>query len=188
MKEVWKDLKGYEGTYQLSNFGRIKSMSRSFVMKNGGIRSYTEKIMRPSIDKGGYYVVGLWKNSKKSTKRLHKLIAINFMDHVPCGHKLVVNHKNFDKTDNRVLNLEIITQRENANRKHLQSTSKFVGVYWDKKSKKWRSTIVIDGKDKNLGSFDCEIKASEAYQNELRKLQIRDRALLWRSELSKMEL
>jgi hypothetical protein len=67
-------------------------------------------------------------------------------------------------------NLEIVTARENSNKKHLKSSSKYIGVCFEKESKKWVASISLKGKQKKLGRFDCEIKASEAYQNALKTL------------------
>lgn len=63
----------------------------------------------------------------------------------------VVNHKDFDRQNNKLSNLEIVTHRENANRKHLKSTSKYVGVGWHKRIKKWQSRIVVKRKIIHLG-------------------------------------
>lgn len=81
--------------------------------------------------------------------------------------KLVVNHKDFNKQNNYVNNLEIITQRENTNLKHIQSSSKYVGVNWAKKSNKWQSTITINNKQKFLGLFTNELDDSKAYEKAL---------------------
>jgi hypothetical protein len=155
--EIWKDILDYEGLYQVSNLGNIKSLN----YRGHG----NEGLLKPSLNSKKYYLVGLCKNKKSKSKQVHQLVAMSFLNHKPCGHKLVVNHINFIKTDNRLENLEIITQRENANHKHLKSTSKYVGVYWSNKSKKWISQITIGEIPKNLGSFDNELEASQYYEN-----------------------
>ena len=155
MEEIWKNIIGFEG-YQASNLGRIKSLKR-----------VNELIMSSFLNKRGYLMVSM---SGKS-KQVHQLVAIAFLNHTPCGHKLVINHKNFIRTDNRVENLEIVTSRENCNQKHLESSSQFVGVGWCKFSNKWRSRIRVNGKDKCLGLFDDELEASEYYENALTAIQ-----------------
>ncbi len=90
--------------------------------------------------------------------------------HIPYNHNLVVNHKNFIRTDNRLENLEIVTARENTNRKHLKSSSIYTGVCWDKNRKKWFSSIKFLGKDIFLGRFDCELEAKNAYDKKLIEL------------------
>ena len=167
MKEVWKEIKDYEGYYQISDLGRVKSLGR----KSLG-RFIKERILITSFDGVGYFNVNLCKNGVKKTFKIHKLVAIAFLNHTPDGLNLVVNHINFNKLDNKLVNLEVITQRENTNRKHLKSSSKYVGVMWDKANKKWRSQIRKNGKVNYLGLFLNELDASKAYQNELKKIRI----------------
>lgn len=154
--EIWKDVLGYKGLYQVSNLGRVKSF------KYG-----KERILKQSLNYYGYYVIGLSKNGKPKIRTVHQLVAESFLNHIPCGHKLVPNHINFDKQDNRVVNIEIVTQRKNSNQAHIKSSSKYTGVSWYKRSKKWISKIRIKGNDKYLGSFTNELEASTAYQKEL---------------------
>lgn len=160
MQEIWKDIPEYEGIYQVSNFGNIKSLGNNISKK--------EKILKKAIS-GTYYMVQLNKKGLSKNISVHQLVAIVFLNHTPCGHKLVVNHINFNRLDNRVENLEIITQRENTNKKHIKSSSKYTGVYWHKKDKRWQSYIMINGKLKYLGNFICETKASFRYETELKK-------------------
>ena len=157
--EVWKTIEGYEGIYEVSNLGRVKSF-----IKYKGTK---ERILNQNIGTTGYYYVGLFCNKIRKIKKVHQLVAIAFLNHKPCGFKLVVNHKDFNKLNNRVDNLEITTQRENTNQKHLNSTSNFVGVSWDKTRNKWRASIRINNKKKYIGRFKTEIEASNAYQKAL---------------------
>jgi len=158
-KEVWKDVLNYEGIYQISNLGRVKSL------KFG-----KERILRVGVDGNGYLNANLSKNGKVKSRCVHQLVVIAFLNHTPCGLELVVNHINFNKTDNRVENLEVITNRENTNKKHLKSSSQYTGVSWYKPTGKWASHIWINGKLKNLGLFMDELEASNAYQNALKNI------------------
>jgi len=160
-REIFKDIFDYEGLYQISNLGRVKSL-----------KCNREKILKLSFDTGGYSQVGLCENSIKKTRDVHKLVAIHFLNHTPCGFKLVVNHKDFNKLNNHVNNLEIVTNRVNCNKKHLKSTSKYTGVYWHKRKNKWASSIMINGKLKYLGLFINEEEASDVYQNKLKEITI----------------
>lgn len=157
-KEEWRDVLGYEG-YMISNIGRIKS-----------VRFGKLRIMKPALSNCGYFHVTLCSNKKYKTRTIHQMVAIAFLDHVPCGLKLVVNHINGIKTDNRVENLEIVTNRKNTERNSPKSVSKYVGVGFHKGTNKWRARIRINSKEKYLGLFDTELQASNAYQNELSKL------------------
>ena len=154
MEEIYKDVIGYEGIYQVSNLGNVKSY------KTGLIRNYY-------LEKNGYYSITLRKNGIGKTRKVHQLVAESFLNHKRCGFELVINHIDLDKTNNKVENLEIVTNRENSNRKHLKSTSKYIGVHWNKEDKKWKSTITINKELKYLGSFNDELEASEAYQKAL---------------------
>ena len=88
--------------------------------------------------------------------------------HKPNGYKLVINHINHIKKDNRLDNINIITNRENTNQSHLKSKSKYVGVIWHHVNKKWMARIQINGARINLGSFDNQYKAHLAYQKALK--------------------
>lgn len=161
MQEIFKNIPGYKGLYQVSNHGRVKSLARKGCIK--------DRILKPGTNKGGYSVVVLCNGFKK-THQVHKIVAITFLNHKPCGHKLVVDHKDFDRTNNHLSNLRLITPRENTNQKHLKSSSTYTGVCWDKARKKWLSAIKIEGKNKHLGYFIDELDASNAYQKELMKI------------------
>lgn len=109
---VWKPIKGYLGLYEVSNTGLIKSIKRS--NKTGrsyGERFLPEKILKQVTDKDGYKRVTLSKNGKRSNFYVHRLVATAFLDNDKCYP--VVNHKNEDKTDNNVANLEWCTVKYN---------------------------------------------------------------------------
>lgn len=104
MKEVWKDIKGYEGLYQVSNLGRIKSLPRKRTIK-------TERILSPKFNKGGYLEVALCKNSKYKMCRVHRLVASAFIQNPE--NKREVNHIDGNKLNNKADNLEWVTPSEN---------------------------------------------------------------------------
>jgi hypothetical protein len=154
--EIWKDVKGYEGSYQVSNLGRV--ISFKFNKKN---------FLKGSLTKNGYLFVGLSCKNKTKQIFIHQLVAISFLNHTPCGLVLVVDHINDVKTDNSVENLQIVTQRFNVCKTQGSYSSQYKGVHWSKKNKKWKSQIRLNGKQKYLGYFTDEKEASEAYQKEL---------------------
>ena len=162
-KEIWKDVLGYEGLYKVSNLGSIKSLSR--IVNNGyNSRCIKERILKLRFTKKEYCNCVLYKNGIRKQRLIHQLVAESFLNHKPCGMKLVINHIDINPKNNNVDNLEIVTSRENGNQKHLKSTSKYIGVHWDKIRNKWKSEIWINGKNKYLGRFINEIDASKAYQ------------------------
>lgn len=103
--EIWKDIKGYEGFYQVSNLGRVKSLERDVYYPNGTIiRHIEEKILVPSLDGGGYPFVQLHKNRKMKTMKVHRLVAMAFIPNPE--NKPQINHKDEVKNNNAVENLE----------------------------------------------------------------------------------
>lgn len=100
--EVWKDIQGYEGVYQVSNMGRVKSL------KFG-----KERIMKPRKDKDGYYQLGLSKNGKTIHFRVHRLVAITFLPNL--NNYPIINHKDENPSNNKVSNLEWCTHQYNNN-------------------------------------------------------------------------
>ena len=169
--EIWNPVLGYEGLYEVSSYGRVKSTQRVIDSLKCGHQTINERILKSYTNGNGYLCVRISKNGTPKTHKIHKLVAMAFLNHVPCGYKLVINHKNFTKTDNRLENLEIITQRENCNKKHFSHSSIFTGVTWNNKQKKWRAQIEINSILNHLGSFDNELAASEAYKNALNKIK-----------------
>ena len=108
LKEVWKDIKGYEGLYQVSNMGKIKSLKFSHGNK--------EKILKGNKEKFGYLVVTLYKNKGRKNFKIHRLVAETF---IPNPKNLPqVNHIDGNKQNNRIDNLEWCTAKENTNHAH----------------------------------------------------------------------
>lgn len=110
--EIWKDITGYEGLYQVSNFGRVKSIERVSIQKNGKNRFVKERILKPQPDTK-YIVFGLSKDGKSNKNYLHRIIANAFIPNPE--NKLCINHINGIKYDNRISNLEWCTVKENNN-------------------------------------------------------------------------
>ena len=160
--EIWEDIPGYKGYYQASNLGRIKSMKRASTNQYN-----KENLILKLIETREYLYSTLYKNGKVKRCRVNILVAMTFLNHIPGGNILVINHINFNKKDNRSSNLEIITHRQNSDHAHLPSTSKFVGVSWDSRVGKWAATIWYDNKNIFLGGFNEEEEANQYYQDAL---------------------
>jgi hypothetical protein len=167
--EEFRDVPGYEGLYQVSNLGNVKSLARE--TSNGkGFFISKEIIRKPTNDNKGYLHLLLSKDAKLKSFKVHKLVAMAFLNHTPCGMKLVIDHINDNKLDNRVENLQIVTSRFNTYKTKVKYSSKYKGVSWHKKANKWSASIHINGKGFHLGLFTCELAASLAYQNKLKTL------------------
>ena len=122
--EVWKDIKGYEGYYQISDLGNVKSLERKLLIRDSFYRTVYSKLMGIYDNSYGYNVVVLSIYGKKRTIKIHKLMAIAFLNHNPKSDGMVVNHINHKRNDNKLVNLELVTQRENANKKRKRYTEK----------------------------------------------------------------
>lgn len=170
---VWRDVPGYEGYYQVSNTGIVRSLDRWVIYKNGRKQLYKGKIIDGS-NINGYKQITLSKNGKQKRFFIHQVVAMVFLDHKPNGHTLVVDHIDGDKSNDNVDNLRIVTSRDNITtcfRKDRDSlTSEYVGVYFDKAKGKWATQICFDGKQIHLGYFLDEKKASDTYQKALSKI------------------
>lgn len=121
--EIWKDVKNYENKYQVSNLGRVKSKERYFE-NNGGLQKVDEKILKQHSQYGKkdneYRIVNFSIKHKTKNKYVHRLIAEAFLPNY--DEKLQVNHKDGNKTNNNVENLEMLTRSENQ--KHAYSVLK----------------------------------------------------------------
>lgn len=109
-KEIWKDVIGYEGLYQISNLGKVKSLDRYIFKDRWSGFHYYGKILKPQIT-CGYPTVKLSKNKKYKSCSIHRLIAIHFIPNPE--NKPQVNHINSIRNDNRIENLEWVTAQEN---------------------------------------------------------------------------
>ena len=157
--EVWKNIPDFEGLYQVSNLGNVRIVN---YRKTGKY-----KIKKKCLNSSGRYNLGLSKNKiYYAGKKISVLVAMAFLNHKPCGYKLVVDHKDNNPTNDRLYNLQLITHRENCS-KDKKGTSKHTGVYWHKLSKKWKSQIRVNGKRKALGLFTNELEAANAYKKAL---------------------
>ena len=111
--EIWKDIEGYEGIYQISNKGRVKSLERIILFENGKSRKVKSKILSTFIEKAGYECIKLYRNNKAKPFKVHRLVAIAFIECSGDKDLLEVNHMDGNKLNNCVTNLEWCTRQEN---------------------------------------------------------------------------
>lgn len=163
--EIWKDIKGYEGLYQVSNLGRVKSLERrSHKLSTGGVRVYKAAIKKPETMKLDYKRIHLYKNGKLRKWLVHRLVAEMFLDApVEPIEKMHVNHINGVPSDNRVENLEWVTPNENCKHRSYALNRKPRGVY--KVRSRWKAEIVYDQKKVNIGTFDNKSEAYKEFYN-----------------------
>jgi hypothetical protein len=125
-KEIWKEIEGYEGYYQISNFGRVRSVDRLIPFK-GRPRKHKGCVIKGSLSgrNRDYVTVILKKRGECKNFNVHRLVAIHFIPNP--DNKPTVNHKNGNKQDNSVSNLEWATYKENIN--HAQKMGLFVNNF-----------------------------------------------------------
>lgn len=165
--EQWRDVCGYEGIYQVSDLGRVKSLNRPSNARNGKIKIIKGRILNQRQTPSGYVRVSLCKNGLAKDHYIHRIVAESFIG----PSDLAVDHINSVKTDNMLSNPRYVSNRENSTYHFLKqnTTSKHIGVCFNKKEKKWESAITIRGKKKFLGLFKNENDAADAYQNALQE-------------------
>ena len=113
MSEVWKDIPEYEGSYQVSNMGRVRSLDRVVADKNGRKCKYKGKVFKPNVNKTrGYEQLTLSNDNEQNTKTVHRLVLEVFKPHVNMSD-LDVNHIDGNKLNNHLTNLEWLTRRDN---------------------------------------------------------------------------
>lgn len=140
-KEVWKDIKGWEGFYQISNLGRSRSLDRFVRYPAGAMRFYKGKMMKNTIRNGRYQII-MMSNSKveRKTAYVHVLVAKAFLDNNYLKKGLTVNHINGIKTDNRLENLELLTIGDNIRHAHL---SGLISLGQERSCSKFRNKDII---------------------------------------------
>lgn len=110
--ETWKDIKGFEGYYQISNYGNVRSLTRF-----DGIRVRKSQRIKPVLKNNGYLQVGLRKNGLRKYVSIHRLVAMHFIDNPK--NKSQVNHIDCNKQNNHVSNLEWVSSKENSLHAHV---------------------------------------------------------------------
>jgi hypothetical protein len=156
MEEIWKDIEGYEGLYEVSNLGRVRSLGRTIMRRTrwGSVKPYTIKPreLKHKICQGGYHQVGLFDIDGVSKPfKVHRLVAQYF---VPNPEGLPeVNHKDEDKDNNRSDNLEWVTHIENCNHGTRNERSK---------GKRSKPVQQLDADNNIVAEYPSIIEASRA--------------------------
>lgn len=142
--ELWKDIPDYKGLYQVSSLGRVKSLSKKIERLEKGSYWSKERILKqikpPTMS---YYKVNLYKKGVVKRFETHVLVAIAFLNHIPCGHTIVIDHKDNNKINNKENNLQLITQNKNA----LKGSKEYceTGIYHSKNKNGYVVDLFVSG-------------------------------------------
>jgi hypothetical protein len=155
--EMWNDIKGYEGIYQISNLGNVKNIK-------------TSKILKPRLNSNGYKFVGLYCNGKHKNMLIHRLMAIHYIPNDE--NKQFVDHIDNNKLNNKLTNLRWCTNQQNDMNRSISknNTSGVKGVTFHKQTNKWHAQITINGKYIHLGLFTEINDAIEARRKKAKEL------------------
>ncbi len=169
LNEEIKSIIGYERLYSVTSFGRVWSHNRECICGKGSVQRFGGKFRKKCKDRGGYYLVTLSENSKVKTYKVHRLVAQHYIRN--SLNLPEVNHKDGNKQNNHIDNLEWCTNQENHNHAMInrlikKETSKFHGVYF--KFERWRkqwwiACVRFNKKRRDIGRFLTEIEAAKAY-------------------------
>ena len=170
--EQWKPIKDYEGLYEISNYGYVVSEAKEW-HTGIGTRKKDRTILLSTLSTDLYYSVNLHKDGKKTKHQIHILVWDHFGDQPRDSHRTHVHHKDEDKLNCGIDNLQLLSARKHRliHGKDINKTSEYDGVSWYKRYNKWVATIHIDKKDKFLGYFTHERQAHTAYERALSEIK-----------------
>lgn len=159
MEEIWKPVVGYEGLYEVSNLGQVKS-----------IQFDKERLLKPTVTNKGYYLVALYKDKIKTFKTVHRLVIRTFIGEPKNNQEC--DHIDRNSLNNQVSNLRWVDRSKNlSNRKGWAKDSKYIGSYKGIRVNKNGSVtnyiysqITVNKKTYKLGVFNTEEEAHEAYK------------------------
>ncbi len=148
MEEIYRTIVGYK-KYEVSNFGNVRNIKFN-------------RILKPGVDTNGYYIVILYNLGKRTTRKIHKLVAPIFLENP--DDKKCVDHIDNNRFNNHVSNLRYATHAENSQNRQIanNNTSGSKGVNYNKNTQKWHARIMIDGIRVHLGLFENKEDAKQA--------------------------
>jgi hypothetical protein len=156
MNEKWKPITNFENLYEISNFGRVKSLERITYASNGKIYKFKEKILNPKPNNKGYLHVQLILNKKRYYNSVHKLVANAFI--LNPYNKPQINHIDGNKINNHFLNLEWVTSSENTKHAYILNLNKgngktIIQIFKNKKIEEFKS--IRDASMKTKICYTC---------------------------------
>jgi hypothetical protein len=159
MEEIYKDIPGYDGLYQVSNMGNVKILNYRSTNK--------ERILKANTSSNAYLRVCLYKNGKQKVIAIHQLVAMAFLGHIPNGKSIVVDHIDNNKLNNHVSNLQIVSHRINTTKDRNNP-----GITFHKSTGKWQVRIQHNNIKTYLGVYTDKQDALDAYQKALNELNV----------------
>lgn len=158
-KEIWKPIEDYELSYECSNYGNIRSLTR----KNNKNRIVYGQNLKPFLSPRGYFLIDLSKNGVGVTFSVHRIICKTF--NINLNNLKIINHIDGNKLNNHYLNLEWVSQQENICHfiKNKKTSSKFIGVGFNKYANKWKARTTLNKKAIHIGYYNTEEEAKQAY-------------------------
>lgn len=158
-EEIWKSIPGFEGLYEVSDQGRVKSIFRR--LGKGTVCSHEHKLIKLCKEQDGYLVFNLHKNGKRRMVKVHRIVMLTF---IGCSD-LQVDHINGIKDDNRIINLRYVTCLQNIENHH-SKLKNGISVGINKARNKWLVNKTINGNRVFIGSFtsleDAELNLKKA--------------------------
>jgi len=155
-KEIFKEVPNSLGLYDVGSLGTVRN-------------NKSNQVLKQTLN-GRYLSVGVKIGNDWKRIRTHQLMAMAFLNHIPCGHKLVIDHIDNNPLNNNIDNLQIITTRENTVKNNKLGSSNYAGVGYFKKTNKWRARTKFNGKQITIGYFSTELEASKAYKDKIKEL------------------
>ncbi len=176
MVEEWRDIKGFEGLYQVSDLGNVRSIDRVIITNKGKEQHWNGKLLTPFTNGTGYLCVHLKKNNKRYMKYVHRLVVESIFGDIS---NMDINHKDFDRTNNKLSNLEILTRFDNIH--YSIKHGKYKDVYSN------RNKLIYNRKHKELLDILKLIKENNEENKGMKYLENKyhfDRRTLIRHNLS----
>lgn len=164
--EIWKPIPNYEGLYEVSNYGRVKSLERKIKDSRFGFKNLKERILKSCKRPDGYFIVSLYGKKVKKIYIHHLVVSVFFNN---TNSKMNINHIDGDKSNNKLSNLELVTKRENTTHSLINKKKSGLPTGVDKNFNRFRARLKHKGVYYTLGFFDTPEEAHHAYLDALKK-------------------
>ena len=148
MKEEWLPVVGWEGFYEVSNFGQVRSMSRKVTHKNGFVQTIYEKILKGTISFYGYRCVDLCRPGKRENSKVHRLVLSAFA--APQSAKIDTRHLDGDRLNNKISNLKYGTRQDNINDTKKHGRIPNGERHWNSKLSDHEAVKIFKSKDRQV--------------------------------------